>query len=100
MPKAMSRQKTAQLYFALGHQRRLRIIDTLKSRIGGLTFEELEFLARIPRSSLSHHVRFLKDAGLLHRQVKNRFTIYSLNTKLLDQMTGSDPSQSDRAAAA
>lgn len=100
MSKRMTRQKTAQLYFALGHQRRLRIIETLQSRPKGLTFEELEFLTGIPHSSLSHHIRFLKDAGLLLRQVKDRYTLYRLDQDLLGRFTGSLPMPARQAKAA
>ena len=88
MAKPLSRQKTAQLYFALGHPRRLRIIEALQSRPKGVTLEDLEILARIPHSSLCHHIRFLKEAGLLTRQVRDRFSIYALNRHLLDGMVG------------
>jgi DNA-binding transcriptional ArsR family regulator len=78
MLENLSYQKAAKFYFALGHQRRLRIIAALHKNQDGLTFEQLEVLTRIPHSSLSHHLRILTDAHLIGRRIKDRFSIYRL----------------------
>ncbi len=86
MTKAKSRQNAAKFFFALGHQRRLRIIDVLTDHPNGLSFEKLESEALILGASLSHHLRFLKDAGIIQRKIKDRYSIYRLNTAYLEMM--------------
>lgn len=86
MAKPKSRQTAAKFFFALGHQRRIRIIDVLTDHPNGLSFEALEGEALILGASLSHHLRFLKDAGIVQRKIKDRYSIYRLDTAYLEMM--------------
>jgi len=86
MRELTANQKTAQFFFALGHPRRLRIIKVLTDHPAGLSCEAIERLARIPRSSLCHHLRFLKDAGVAIRTVQDRFSIYRLDQSHMERM--------------
>ncbi len=86
MTRKPSHQKSAQFFFALGHPRRLRIIDMLQEHPKGLTFESLEGRTSILGASLSHHLRFLKDAKIINRQVRDRFSIYRLDEDHLKWM--------------
>lgn len=86
MARKPSHQKSAKIFFALGHPRRLRIIDVLQAHPEGLTFEALEGATFILGASLSHHLRFLKDARIINRQVRDRFSIYRLDQDYLKWM--------------
>lgn len=81
-----SRQKTAKFFFALGHPRRLKIIEILEQHPNGLTYEAIGKIACLPDASLSHHLRILGEAGLHHRKIKDRFSIYTLNRTRLNHM--------------
>jgi len=100
MPKPLTNAQKAKFFFALGHVRRLRIIDTLQNRPKGLTFEELELLARVPGASLSHHLRFLKEAGIVSRTVKARYSIYALHTEFVAWMKVSQSPETPMQKAA
>ncbi len=75
-------QKLAQFFSALGHTRRLKIIKLLAAAPKGMTFEAIEGKTGIRGASLFHHLRPLRDAGLINRKIKGRFTYYSLDPAL------------------
>jgi len=81
-------QKLAQFFAALGHTRRLRIISLLAETPAGLTFEDIEQRSGITGSSLFHHMRPLRDAGLINRKVRGRYTYYSLDAVPLRRYLG------------
>lgn len=81
-------QKMAHFFAALGHTRRLKIINLLAETPRGLTFEAIEEQTGIAGSSLFHHLRPLREAGLLNRKIKGRFTYYSLDPNPLRQYLG------------
>lgn len=87
MPHLTPRQKRAQFFFALGHQRRLRIIEVLSQHPTGLTYEGLGLVAGIPEASLSHHLKFLRDADIALRTIKGRYSVYRLNIMRLQNMS-------------
>lgn len=93
-----SRQTTAKFFFALGHPRRLLIIEELSRAPEGMTFEAIGVATRLADASLSHHIRFLNEAGLLSRKIKDRYSIYRLNTARISQMTGLLPPTFAQAA--
>lgn len=70
--------RTANLCFALGHERRLRILKTLTSDpASGRTLGRLEMRTRLARASLLHHLRQLEQAGLVRRRKRGAETEYS-----------------------
>lgn len=82
MPQSTSRQNRAKIYFALGHQRRLKILEVLEEFPNGLTYEDLGVLTKIPEGSLTHHLRILKDANFISRKVRDRYSYYHLKLRL------------------
>lgn len=81
-------QKLAAFFAALGHTRRLRIINLLAETPAGMTFEAIEDGTGISGSSLFHHLRPLRDAGLINRKIKGRYTYYSLDPAPLRHYLG------------
>ncbi len=77
------RQKTAKLFFALGHQRRLKILDHLQQSSAPLTYEQIWTATRMSQGALTHHLRILSDVGLINRTIKNRYSFYRPNRALL-----------------
>lgn len=88
MERLTKRQKHAQFFAALGHARRLRLIEILAEHPKGITFESIETLSGITGSALVHHLRPLRAAGLTHRKVKGRHTIYRLDDTPLRRHLG------------
>ena len=80
MPRQTPRQATAKFFFALAHQRRLKIIETLQGHPKGITYDALGQATGIPEGSLTHHLRILGEADVIGRKIKDRFTYYRLNT--------------------
>jgi len=74
------RQKIAQIHAALGHARRLRLIDILSDEPKGLTFEELSHRSAINQSTLGHHVKVLLAAGFLNKTIKGPYSIYTYDS--------------------
>ncbi len=83
MPTLTRRQKTARFHAALGHQRRIKILEVLNDHTKGLTYEHLSVAARIPEGSLCHHLRVLSQADLVLRKVRGRHTYYKLGPTAL-----------------
>lgn len=77
------RQRTAKLFFAMGHQRRLKILDALEGSLVPLTYEQIEVETRIPQGSLTHHLRILLEVGLVKRKIKSKYSFYEPNRALL-----------------
>ncbi len=66
----------AEVFGALGDETRLRIIRLLQDQ--GRPFEEIARILRVPRSTLSHHLRVLRDAGLVEMERRGRSSHYFL----------------------
>jgi len=73
------RQKAAQTYAALGHVRRLRILEELEGRPNGLSFEQIGMQCKINGSTLGFHIKCLAQAGFLKKTIKGPYSIYRYN---------------------
>ncbi len=84
------RKKLANVFDALGHYRRIAIVQALqKAGHGGLAFGELARRTSMSESNLKHHIRMMKRGGFLRTSTRGRFTIFVLDTKRLDQTLSS-----------
>ncbi len=86
MPTLTRRQHKAQFFFALGHPRRIKLVEILTEHPSGITYEALKIASGIPEASLSHHLRFLRDANLTLRTIQGRHSFYRLNSEVLKKM--------------
>jgi len=66
----------AEVFAALGDETRLKIIRLLQD--AELRFEDIARALDMPRSTLSHHLRVLRDAGLVEMDRRGRASYYSL----------------------
>jgi len=74
----------AQILNTLSHKRRVKIFRILFENAGtGTQFATLEARARIPHSSLIHHLRVMQAGGLLTRHSVGARTIYRLSLSSL-----------------
>lgn len=85
------RQNLAQIHFALGHARRLKIIETLEEGQGALSFEAVSHKTCINPSTLGHHMRVLLNAGLLRKKIKDPYSYYSFNQAPLHLVQSAEP---------
>ncbi|MTI43523.1 ArsR family transcriptional regulator [Roseibium hamelinense] len=77
----------AQIFRALGHPVRLKILETLAKDNGACCGQIVNCLP-LAQSTVSQHLQVLKDAGLLTCEVKGRSCHYALNTEALARAAG------------
>ncbi|HBI04934.1 MAG TPA: transcriptional regulator [Paenibacillaceae bacterium] len=63
---------------AIGHPVRLKILDHL-SKQDGYYCGDLVGLVGLAQSTVSHHLKILKDAGLVITEEKGTFVCYRVN---------------------
>ncbi len=76
----------ANIFKCLGHEKRLKIIYGLlneKCNVG-----EIQDMLNISQSSLSQHLRILRDAGILESEKEGNKVIYSLNNETVKKIFG------------
>ncbi len=81
------RQKLADGFTALSHQRRVLIADIL-ARQGkrSLRFDALAAKARVDEGTLRHHLKQMDKAGLITRRYRGPETWISLNHRAIEQL--------------
>ncbi len=82
-----SLSRTARLFRALSDENRLRIVGLLTS--GERCVCELTAALDLGQSLLSHHLKTLKDAGLVTDRRDGRWVYYTLNCDALDDLGAS-----------
>lgn len=79
----MDTEKAAKAFKALGDENRLRIIELI-ARQGEMcacrVLDELD----IAQPTLSHHMKLLKDAGLVKARKQGRWMHYSIDKSMFD----------------
>jgi len=85
-----SRKKLASIFDALGHHRRIAILQVLRQAgQGGITFGDLALRTKMAESVLKHHVRMMKRGGFLRLSSKGKFTVLMLDTEQLNMALSS-----------
>ncbi|NLK84917.1 MAG: winged helix-turn-helix transcriptional regulator [Aeromonadales bacterium] len=81
----MDKNEVANIFKALGDKSRLEIISLLKEqeKCACKLLEQLN----ISQSTLSHHMKILADAKLIHVKKEGRWMHYSLNHELFDRLS-------------
>jgi len=69
---------------ALSDPVRRKILDILKEK--PLTVGEIASTFDLSDATISHHLSYLKKAGLLERTRNGTFIVYSLNTSLFEDV--------------
>jgi ArsR family transcriptional regulator, arsenate/arsenite/antimonite-responsive transcriptional repressor len=72
------------LFKALNDSTRREILELLKK--GDLTAGDIADKFNITKTSISHHLDLLKQAGLVHSTKNGQFILYSLNTTVMDEI--------------
>jgi ArsR family transcriptional regulator len=69
--------RTAGQFAAMGHPRRIQLMNMLVRSGFPVCVCDLVTVTGWPQSTVSHHLRQLVDAGLLHRQQRGKWAYYS-----------------------
>ena len=86
-----SDHKTALVANALAHPLRVALVRYLSTKNNGQGVDnitcnkDLVDLFDYSQSTISQHVKILKESGLFQTESKNRFTFYTLNRELLGE---------------
>jgi DNA-binding transcriptional ArsR family regulator len=83
-PKEMNIVAFARICKALGHPTRVRIIEHLRSMDRCICGEIVNILP-LAQSTVSQHLKCLKDAGLIQGNVEGPRTCYCLNKDMLER---------------
>ena len=73
----------AKLFKALSHPTRIKIIDHLKT-IDHCVCGEIVNIFPLSQSTVSQHLKSLKEAGLINGEVEGPKTCYCINRDMLD----------------
>lgn len=77
----------ATLFKALADPIRIRLVAAVRDSEGSTAcFCDLAPLFDMPQSSLSHHLRVLVNAGLLHRERRGTWSWYTLRPEAFDAL--------------
>lgn len=71
--------RTADRFAALGHPRRIQLMNMLVRSGFPVCVCDLVSVTGWSQSTVSHHLKQLIEAGLLHRQQRGRWAYYSAN---------------------
>lgn len=72
------------VFKALNDKTRRDILELLKEK--DMTAGDIADRFEMTKPSISHHLDLLIQAGLLEREKKGQFIVYSLNTTVLDEI--------------
>ena len=82
-------QRTALVFKALADPNRLRLLSIVKSAGGGEACVcDLTEPLDLSQPTVSHHLKILVDAGLLHREKRGTWAYYSLVPGAIEQTAG------------
>ena len=84
---ALDAERIATIAKALAEPLRVRILDVLRRSEDAVCQCELIALYGIRQSLLSHHMKKLVDAGLVHVERRHRWAYYSVPPDALEELT-------------
>lgn len=80
----LSTEAFAKICKALGHPARIKIITYLKSA-GCCICGKIVEIMPLAQSTVSQHLKILKEAGLVKGEVEGPSTCYCLNMEIIDK---------------
>lgn len=85
---------------ALGDPHRVAIVHLLSAATGPVCVVDIERHLPLAQSTVSYHLKFLVDAGVLDRERTGRWSYYTIRPERLDALTESLARYGKRLAAA
>jgi ArsR family transcriptional regulator len=81
-------ERTAAVFKALAEPARVRIVNLLARSSEPVCVCELTPALRLSQPTVSHHLKKLLEAGLLHREQRGVWAYYSLDRAALSRAAG------------
>lgn len=78
--------RMAEVAKALGDPIRLQVIDVLRKHAGKVCVYELVPLFEVSQSTLSHHLKKLRDAGIVDSERRGLWAYYYVLPEALDDL--------------
>ena len=80
--------RMAEVAKALGDPVRLQLVDVLREHAGKVCVCELVPLFDISQPTLSHHLKKLRDAGLVDSERRGLWAYYFVNPESVEELSG------------
>jgi ArsR family transcriptional regulator, arsenate/arsenite/antimonite-responsive transcriptional repressor len=84
---AEAERATADLAI-LAHPVRLQLLDVLARKEGDVCVCDLESAVPVKQPTVSHHLRLLREAGLIHSERQGLYAYYRVNRDALGALRG------------
>jgi ArsR family transcriptional regulator, arsenate/arsenite/antimonite-responsive transcriptional repressor len=81
-------ERMAMIAKALGDPIRLTLVDVLRKHAGKVCVCELVPLFDVSQSTLSHHLKKLRDAGIVDSERRGLWAYYYVNPEELEELAG------------
>lgn len=79
-------ERIAEIAKALGDPIRLSVVDVLRKHAGKVCVCELVPLFDVNQSTLSHHLKKLRDAGIVDSEKRGLWAYYYVNPEALEEL--------------
>jgi ArsR family transcriptional regulator, arsenate/arsenite/antimonite-responsive transcriptional repressor len=79
-------ESTAMLFKALGDPARVKIVNLLICTGEPVCACDFEAALQLSQPTVSHHLRKLTDAGLLHREQRGKWAFFSIEPNAVDKL--------------
>ena len=81
-------ERLGTLAKALGDPIRLQLVDVLRKHAGKVCVCELTPLFDVGQPTVSHHLKVLRDAGLVDSERRGLWAYYYVNPDALEELSG------------
>ena len=81
-------EQMARVAKALGDPIRLQLVDVLRKHAGKVCVCELVPLFDLSQPTVSHHLKVLRDAGLVDSERRGLWAYYYVNPGALEELSG------------
>lgn len=81
----MDTRSVAQIFKALGDEKRLKIVERIASQKEVCACNLLDELD-VSQPTLSHHMKLLRDCGLVNVRKEGRWMHYSINKECFEEV--------------
>ena len=85
LPQDASAEQLARLTWAIAHPARVRIVQLLLSRTSCVCGEIVDQMP-LAQSTVSQHLKILKESGLVQGEIDGPRICYCINQKMLKQL--------------
>jgi ArsR family transcriptional regulator len=80
-------ERTAQVARALGDPIRLQLVDVLRKHAGKVCVCELTPLFEVGQPTVSHHLKVLREAGLVDSERRGLWAYYYVKPNALEELS-------------